>query len=73
MSKLLKQFDSLMSHLNSEENDMAAEFRESLAAKLDIAADDRLWRDCLEYGGVDNWSWFYESLSEGGYYTDEDE
>lgn len=28
--QILKQFDSLMSHLNSEENGMAEEFREEL-------------------------------------------
>lgn len=28
--QILKQFDSLMSHLNSEENDMAEEFRKEL-------------------------------------------
>lgn len=70
---LLKRFDELMSHLNSEENSMAEEFREALAAKLDRAADDRLWRECLESGGVDNWSYFSESLSEGGYYKEDDD
>lgn len=70
---LLKKFDELMSHLNGEENSMAEEFREALAAKLDSAADDRLWRECLESGGVDNWSWFSESLSEGGYYKEDDD
>lgn len=28
--QILKQFDSLLSHLNSEENEMAAEFRDEL-------------------------------------------
>lgn len=73
MSKLLEKFDDLMSHLNGEENSMSEEFREALAAKLDLADDDRLWRNCLESGGVDNWSWFSESLSDGGYYKDEDD
>lgn len=70
---LLKKFDELTSLLNGEENSMAEEFREALAAKLDRAADDRLWRECLEGGGVDNWSWFYESLSVGGYYKEDDD
>lgn len=70
---LLKKFDELMSHLNGEENSMAEEFREALAAKLDSTADDQLWRECLESGGVDNWSGFSESLSEGGYYKEDDD
>lgn len=60
---LLKKFDELMSLLNGEEKSMAEEFREALAAKLDRAADDRLWRECLESGGVDNWEgygWCFE-------------
>ncbi|AGD81059.1 hypothetical protein CLBP1_5.8 [Escherichia phage CLB_P1] len=69
---LLKKFDELMSHLNGEENPRAEEFREALWAKLDSAADDKLWRECLESGGVDNWSGFSESLSEGGYYKEYD-
>lgn len=70
---LLKKFDELMSHLNGEENSMAEEFREALAAKLYSDADDRLWRECLESDGVDNWSLFSESLSEGGYYKEDDD
>lgn len=27
---------------------------------------------CLECGGVDNWSGYDDSLSEGGFYNDED-
>lgn len=68
---LLKKFDELMSHLNGEENSLAEEFREALSAELDLAADDRLWRECLESRGVDNWSGFPEALSEGGYYTED--
>ena len=34
--------------------------------------DDRKWRLALEAGGVDNWQWYSESLSEAGYYDDED-
>lgn len=70
---LLKKFDELMSHLNGEENSLAEEFREALSAELDLAADDRLWRECLESRGVDNWSGFPEALSEGGYYKEDDD
>lgn len=35
--------------------------------------DDRLWRQCLEAGGVDNWSYYHDSLKEGGYFGEEDE
>lgn len=35
--------------------------------------DDQSWRIALEYGGVDNWEWYHESLKEGGYFDDEDE
>jgi hypothetical protein len=61
---LLKQFDDLMSHLNGEENGLAAEFRKALTDTLHNAERDSLWRRCLESGGVDNWSWYSESLSD---------
>lgn len=32
--------------------------------------NDRKWRLALESGGVDNWEWYSESLSEGGYFDD---
>lgn len=35
--------------------------------------DDLLWRQCLESGGVDNWSYYSDSLREGGYYAEEDD
>jgi len=28
---------------------------------------------CLENGGVDNWTWYYDSLKDGGYFEGEDE
>lgn len=34
--------------------------------------DDAKWRRCLEAGGVDNWSYYSDSLQEGGYWEDED-
>ena len=73
MSKLLSNFDKLMSHLNAEENDMAEQLKSQLEKYVKEAEDNGLWRQCLENGGVDNWSWYSEALSEGGYYGDEDE
>ncbi|APD19639.1 hypothetical protein HOR40_gp27 [Pectobacterium phage PP74] len=73
MSKLLARFDALLGHLNAEENGMALELRADLKKHIESAADDRLWRECLETGSVDNWSWFSESLSDGGYYGEDDE
>lgn len=35
--------------------------------------DDAKWRQCLESGGVDNWSYYHESLKDGGYFKDEDD
>lgn len=48
---ILNQFDQLMAHLNGEENDMAAEFREA----LEYVSDAAEFLDCLESAGVDNW------------------
>lgn len=73
MSRLAKLFDELMSHLNGEENDLAAKFREDLVDLEISAADDSLWRSCLEGGGVDNWSWYSESLEEYWKTQEEDE
>lgn len=49
---LLNKFDSLLSHLNSEDNDMAHEFETMLQESCKRL--DKL--DALEAGGVDNWS-----------------
>ncbi|WP_349434225.1 hypothetical protein [Pararhizobium sp. A13] len=35
--------------------------------------DDRKWRQCLESGGVDNWSYYSDSLREGGYWDEEED
>lgn len=35
--------------------------------------DDHAWRVALEAGGVDNWEWYSESLSDGGYFDEEEE
>lgn len=64
MHGLLKQFDDLMGHLNSEDNGAAFSFRKMLEYALLDAEDDAMWRSCLESGGVDNWSWYSESLSD---------
>lgn len=42
-------------------------------AEYESLLDDQLWRQCLESGGVDNWSYYGDSLHEGGYYAEEDE
>lgn len=34
--------------------------------------DDQKWRMALEQGGVDNWEWYSESLSDYGYFDEED-
>lgn len=74
MSKGLREkFMELMSHLNSEENEMGQEFAVMLDKHIEDAQDDSLWRSCLENGGVDNWHGHYDSLKEGGYYGDEEE
>lgn len=65
---LLEKFDELMSHLNSEENSLAGEFRKGLIKAIDKAEDDANWRSCLEAGGVDNWEWFGDCFPD-----DEDE
>lgn len=55
---LVKKFNNLMSHLNSEDNELAEEFRDSLATAERVAKDDAEWRAALEAGGVDNWEWY---------------
>lgn len=59
----LAKFDKLMSHLNSVDNEMAAEFRAELEA-LVIAADKLA---CLEAGGVDNWDFYYDALTDNNW------
>lgn len=29
--------------------------------------------DCLEQGGVDNWSYYYDSLKDGGFFDNEND
>lgn len=74
MSKsLVERFDELMCHLNGEENELADKFRKALEKRINKAEDDALWRSSLEAGGVDNWCWYSEALTEGGYWDAEDD
>lgn len=61
---MLEQLEELLSHLNAEDNKMALEFKAKLKQLQEKADKDALWRECLEAGGVDNWSWYSESLQE---------
>lgn len=61
---MLEQLEELLSHLNAEDNEMALEFKAKLKQLQDKADKDALWRECLVSGGVDNWSWYSESLQE---------
>ncbi|QHR68797.1 hypothetical protein HWD01_gp55 [Escherichia phage flopper] len=61
---MLEQLEELLSHLNAEDNEMALEFKAKLKQLQEKADKDALWRECLEAGGVDNWSWYSESLQE---------
>jgi hypothetical protein len=59
----LAKFDKLMSHLNSEENEMGAEFRKELK-QLVVDADKLA---CLEAGGVDNWDFYHDALRDNNW------
>lgn len=61
---MLEQLEELLSHLNAEDNEMALEFKAKLKQLQEKADKDALWRECLEAGGVDNWSGYSESLQE---------
>lgn len=61
---MLEQLEELLSHLNAEDNEMALKFKAKLKQLQEKADKDALWRECLEAGGVDNWSWYSESLQE---------
>lgn len=41
--------------------------------RYDDLLDSEHKLQCLENGGVDNWSWYSESLEQGGYFKDEEE
>jgi hypothetical protein len=53
---LLKKLDAVLAHLNSEENELALEFREELSEYIEESSERSLWLMCLEDAGVDNWS-----------------
>ncbi|WFZ78549.1 hypothetical protein MQM1_067 [Aeromonas phage vB_AsaP_MQM1] len=59
---LLKKFGELLAHLNSEENELAAEFRKELESHIDDAEDDAEWLSALESAGVDNWEGYEFAL-----------
>lgn len=42
-------------------------------AEYESLLDDQKWRECLESGGVDNWTYYHDSLKDGGYFSDEDD
>lgn len=48
---IVAKFKELLSHLNSEENEMALE----LLSELKEAENNLHWLDCLDSAGVDNW------------------
>lgn len=58
MKPLHKEFDALMSHLNSDENEMAAELRQ----KIKLAFLKSVVHDALMAHGVDNWEGYSDAM-----------
>ena len=54
---MLNKFDNLLSHLNAEDNDMAAEVRAVLVKVVEKAE----FLDCLKACGVDNWDGYFDA------------
>ena len=54
---MLNKFDNLLSHLNAEDNDMAAEVRAVLVKVVEKAE----FLDCLKACGVDNWDGYSDA------------
>ncbi|AZV02055.1 hypothetical protein Arno162_15 [Pectobacterium phage Arno162] len=52
---LMERFDDLLSHLNSEENDMALELRADLEAFITNTNMSVAFLEALQDAGVDNW------------------
>lgn len=73
MTDINKKFNALLSHLNSEENEMAAEFLKELNEELASLRDDSFKLQCLENGGVDNWGNYHDALKDGGYFQDDED
>ena len=65
---MLNKFDNLLSHLNAEDNDMAAEVRAVLVEVVEKAN----FLDCLKSCGVDNWDG-YPDAQEMMWPEDDDE
>ena len=63
------KLNTLLVHLNSEENSMALELLEELK-KADIEIDKLA---CLEAGGVDNWDFYYDALRDNDWIGLEEE
>lgn len=53
---LRQKLQAVLSHLNSEENEMALEFAEQLNEFIEESQEQAQWLACLESAGVDNWS-----------------
>lgn len=71
---LLKQFDALMRHLNSEDNGLAEEFRKNLEETMNDHDEDLAFLNCLRNAGVDNWDGYEFAIEEwqANGYGDED-
>lgn len=54
---ILDKFDVLLSHLNAEDNDMAAEVRAALVKVVEEAE----FLECLKSCGVDNWDGYSDA------------
>lgn len=63
MSSLIQDFDDLLSHLNSEENDMALALRQKLCDHLEEQGERLEKLDALEAHGVDNWEGYDLAMS----------
>ncbi len=53
--QLSVKFESLMGHLNAEENALAGEFLKELEETLESLEESSQWLADLEAAGVDNW------------------
>lgn len=64
MNNSLKKFDDLMSHLNSEDNDMAQEFREHLIEGIDKWREASIIISTLYEHGIDNWVGYDDAMQD---------
>lgn len=72
-ANIVDSFKYLMSYLNGEDNDLAGEFLVQLKEFVGNAYDDRLWLDCLEGAGVDNWEGYDYAQDAYKQYTDQED